>query len=78
MGQATADALNGLEVLVDFRNAVAHGNESAVAAAVATGEIKATLASYRVHRRTLDQLVDTMDQVVATELANELHIAPPW
>lgn len=73
-----ADAVLGLEVLVDFRNAVAHGNESALTAAVATGQIKATLASYRAHRRALNALVGTMDQVVSTELANELHVAPPW
>ncbi|MDA8038247.1 MAG: hypothetical protein M0Z69_03635 [Actinomycetota bacterium] len=78
LGQATADALNGLDLLVDFRNAVAHGNESSVAATVATGQIKATLASYRAHRRTLDQVVGTMDQVVASELANELRIPRPW
>ena len=50
------DAVDGLEVLVDFRNAVAHGNESALAAAAATGQIKPTLASYRSRRRTLNQL----------------------
>lgn len=78
VSQEVTDAVDGLEVLVDFRNAVAHGNESALAAAVATGQIKPTLVSYRSHRRTLDQLVGTMDQVASAELANELHIAPPW
>lgn len=75
---AVTGAVDGLEVVVDFRNAVAHGNESALAAAVTTGQIKPTLASYRSHRRTLNQLVGTMDHVVSTELANELHVAPPW
>jgi hypothetical protein len=73
-----SDAVDGLEVLVEFRNAVAHGNESALAASVATGQIEPTLVSYRSRRRTLNRLVGTMDQVVSTELASELHVAPPW
>jgi len=60
VSKAVTDAVLGLEVLVDFRNAVAHGNESALTAAVATGQIKATLASYRAHRRALNALVGTI------------------
>jgi hypothetical protein len=78
LGQAVTDAVDVLEVLVDFRNAVAHGNESELAAVEATGRVRATLTSYRAHRRALNQLVGTMDEVVATELANELDIAAPW
>ena len=44
----------------------------------ATGRVRATLASYRAHRRALNRLVATMDEVVATELANELGVAAPW
>ena len=78
LGRAVTDAVDGLEVLVDFRNAVAHGNESELVAVEATGRVRATLTSYRAHRRALNRLVDTMDAVVATELANELDIAAPW
>lgn len=78
MGSVVAGTVDGLEVLVDFRNAVAHGNESELSAVVATGQIKATLTSYRVHRKALNELVDTMDQVVSTELAAGLAIAAPW
>lgn len=75
---AVSDAVDGLEVLVNFRNAVAHGNESELVTVVATGQVKATLASYRAHRKALNQLVGTMDQVVSTELATALTIAAPW
>jgi hypothetical protein len=78
VSQPLADAIDGLEVLVDFRNAVAHGNESELAAVVASGHIKASMTSFRIHRRTVTRLVGTMDHVVSTELARGLHIAPPW
>lgn len=73
-----AYGVDGLEALIDFRNAVAHGNESELAGIVATGRVRATLKSYRAHRRALDDLVSTMDHVVSTELAKELQIAEPW
>ncbi|HVX19121.1 MAG TPA: hypothetical protein VHA73_13910 [Acidimicrobiales bacterium] len=65
-------------MLVDFRNAIAHGDENTLANAVATGKVKPTLGSYRAHRRSLNRLVDTMDRVVAVELAKALDIASPW
>jgi hypothetical protein len=77
-GAAMEAALAKLEFLARFRNAVAHGNESELTGIVASGDIKATLASYRQHRRMLNRLVDTMDRLVAAELATVLQIPPPW
>lgn len=73
-----SDALARLDLLVRFRNAVVHGNESELASTVASGEIAATLTWYRRYRGTLNQLVGTMDRVVAAELALGLQITPPW
>lgn len=77
-GAAIKEALTKLELLVRFRNAIAHGNESELAGIVASGDIKPTLGSYRQYRRTLNRLVGTMDRVVATELATVLQIPSPW
>lgn len=77
-GAAIEEALTKLELLVRFRNAIAHGNESELAGIVASGDIKPTLGSYRQYRRTLNRLVGTMDRVVATELATVLQIPSPW
>lgn len=67
-----------LETLVRFRNAIAHGNDSEVSQLVAEGEIAPTLRSYRQYRRAMNRLVDTMDHVVASELAAVLQLPPPW
>lgn len=75
--QAEAD-LDALDRVVEFRNAISHGNDAEVAAMVATGTIKATKASYREHRKILDRLVGTIDDVVSIELSRLLHILPPW
>lgn len=77
-GGVIEDALTKLDLLVRFRNAVAHGNESELVGIVASGDINATLASYRQYRRTLNRLVATMDRVVAAELGTVLQIPPPW
>ncbi len=77
-GADMEEALEKLELLVKFRNAVAHGNESELAALIVDGSIKATLTSYRGFRTTLKRLVGTMDRVVAAELASGLRIPPPW
>jgi hypothetical protein len=77
-GSRMEEALAQLEVLVRFRNAIAHGNESALAAIVASGQITPTLTSFRAYRRALNRLVGTMDRVAATELAAVLQIPPPW
>lgn len=77
-GNKVEDALRGLDLLVMFRNAIAHGNESEVQQLVAGGDIKATLTSYRAYRKILNTLVGTMDAVVARELASGLGIPSPW
>lgn len=77
-GTDIENALEGLDLLVRFRNAIAHGNESVLQRLVSGGEIKATLTSYRTYRRTLNRLVGTMDRVVAAELASGLDIPRPW
>jgi hypothetical protein len=71
-------ALARLEVLVDFRNAIGHGNETEIADLVGKGEIKATKRTYRRYRRTLERLARRMDRVVATKLGDLLSIPPPW
>jgi hypothetical protein len=77
-GPTEAQALDRLDTLVKFRNAVAHGNERAIAGFAQRGEITATLSSYRQYRTTLRRLVATMDRVVAAELAAGLRIPLPW
>lgn len=77
-GADIEDALERLDLLVKFRNAVAHGNESELEQLISGGHIKATLTSYRTYRKTLSKLVVTMDRVVAAELASGLQIPPPW
>ena len=76
-GRADQD-LARLELLVDFRNAVVHGNESEVHALTRKRPIATTLRSYHLFRRTCDRLVRRLDTVVAAELAAELQISQPW
>ena len=76
-GRADRD-LARLELLVDFRNAVVHGNESEVQSLIHRKEIRATMDSYRTFRRTLNRVVRQLDTVVATELGAELQISRPW
>ncbi len=77
-GPAAERALHRLDVLVDFRNAVGHGNETEVSTLVAAGQIRATKQSYRGYRRTLQELASSMDRVVADDLASVLEVSPPW
>lgn len=74
-GNADRD-IQRLELLVSFRNAVVHGNESEVGALRQSHGIAATMASYRMYKST--RLVQRLDQVVATGIAGELQIAHPW
>ena len=69
--------LDRLDVLVDFRNAIGHGNETEIAALVSQGEIKVTNKVYRRYRRTLEQLAGTIDGVVAAKMATLLNIPRP-
>jgi hypothetical protein len=70
--------LQRLDVLVDFRNAIGHGNEAQIASLGATGEIRATKRMYLRYRRTLERLAGTMDRAVAAKMAEVLDIQPPW
>lgn len=78
LGNATIRALEALDRLVDFRNAVSHGNETEITALVSGGLIKATKASYAEYRKTLDRLAGTIDAEVAATLAARLQIPAPW
>lgn len=89
LGIAIVDALNVkgasfredvrlLDVLVDFRNAIVHGNETEVTSIIGTGDIKATKTVYKAYRKTVDRLATTMDEVVAARLGSILGVEPPW
>lgn len=77
-GATTEGQLEALDRVVDYRNAVGHGNEAKIAAFESSGEIKATKRSYQQHCRALDALAGTMDDVVAEQLARTLGIPRPW
>jgi hypothetical protein len=78
VGSDVVGQLEALDRVVDYRNAIGHGDETKIAALKAGGEIKATKRSYELHRRALDALAGTMDDVVADRLASSLGIARPW
>ncbi|HEY5244452.1 MAG TPA: hypothetical protein VIJ60_02205 [Acidimicrobiales bacterium] len=65
-------------MLVDFRNAIVHGNEDTIRSLVAGGVIAATKGSYVMHRRALNGLAATMDDEVAGQLGTLLKIGRPW
>jgi hypothetical protein len=77
-GARSKEDLRRLDLLVDFRNAIGHGNEAEIAALTAGGEIDATKTTYRRYRRAIQRLAATMDQVVGTMMAAELGIPAPW
>ena len=77
-GLRTAADLDRLDELVEFRNAIVHGNEPEIQSLVTRYETRITLSSYRRFRQTLDRLVRIMDTVVATELAANLRVQRPW
>lgn len=77
-GQATERRLEALDRVVDYRNAIGHGDEAKIVALEAEGKIKATKRSYQHHRQSLDALAGTMDAVVAEQLAQSLGISRPW
>lgn len=78
VGRAETEMLQSLDLLVDFRNAIGHGNETEIAALIAGGRIKDTKRSYLSYRRRLEELAVIMDDVVAAKLASVLRIAAPW
>ena len=70
--------IDRLELLVRFRNAIAHGNESEVRSLVQGYSIRPTLRAYRSFKTAINRLVGKLDAVVAAELAGELGIRRPW
>lgn len=76
-GPATVAHLDALDRVVDYRNAIGHGDETKIATIEATGDIKATKRSYEQHRRALDALAGTMDDIVAEKLAISLGVPRP-
>lgn len=77
-GPATVSQLELLDALVDYRNAVGHGDEARIATLEAEGRVRATKKSYTEHRRSLDGLAGTIDSTVAAGLARVLGTTEPW
>lgn len=75
---SAAAELDALEELIDYRNAIGHGDESAIASIEAIGRIKATKSSYRKYRQMIDRLAGRMDEVVADQLSALLGVNRPW
>ncbi|MGQ0742776.1 MAG: hypothetical protein ACT4OS_00250 [Acidimicrobiales bacterium] len=75
---AVATELDYLEALIDFRNAIGHGEESEIAMIESGGSVRSTKASYMRSRRTLDRLAGTMDEVVSARLGALLGAPNPW
>jgi hypothetical protein len=78
VGPPTRRRLDMLDVLVDYRNAIGHGDEANIAAIEARAPICSTKQSYRKHRHALNGLAGTIDVVVARELAIVLGTTRPW
>ena len=77
-GSRAITDLARVDELVDFRNAIVHGNETQVQLLVKSYRTNVSLKSYRQFRKSLDRLVWIMDNVVAVELADGLQISRPW
>jgi hypothetical protein len=77
-GPSTERHLEDLETLVDYRNAIGHGDESKIATIEASAAIRSTKRSYQQHRQALNALAGTMDGVVARQLSALLAISRPW
>jgi hypothetical protein len=77
-GPATTQRLEALETLLDFRNAVGHGDDTAVVRLEKSGRIASTKSSYLRYRSALIALANTIDQTVADQLGELLAIGPPW
>jgi hypothetical protein len=78
LGTATVQRLDCLDVLVEFRNAIGHGQESKIQILEASGLIQASKKSYDLHRQAIDDLAGDLDEVVSRKLATILQIARPW
>ncbi|MDQ6782076.1 MAG: hypothetical protein M3063_01245, partial [Actinomycetota bacterium] len=77
-GAVTQLQLVGLEQLIDYRNAIGHGDETKTVALESATNIRSTKGSYLRNRRALNSLASTMDDVVATQLTALLGVTRPW
>lgn len=77
-GSMTETRLTSLDQVVDFRNAITHGEEATIEQIEANGSVRSTKRSFQRHRRALDNLAGTMDRVVAAQLARFMEIELPW
>ena len=77
-GARTDERLVMLEELIDFRNAIGHGQESAIAALEDRGAIASTKSSYVRYRKALNGLAGTMNDVLSEQLASMLETGRPW
>lgn len=77
-GARTEERLVMLEELIDFRNAIGHGQESAIAALEDRGAIASTKSSYVRYRKALNGLAGTMNDVLSEQLASMLETGRPW
>lgn len=77
-GPATINRLDKLEIMLDYRNAIGHGDESKIVAIEGAGQITATKASYQKYRQAMSGLAGTMDSVVAERLSQVLGTPRPW
>lgn len=78
LGPTTRGQLDDLDRLVDYRNAISHGNEGKIASLEAGSDLRSTKASYQRYRRSIDKLAGTMDAEVARQLAVLLGVRQPW
>jgi hypothetical protein len=78
VGPSTRRRLDMLEVLVDYRNAIGHGDEANIGVIEGRAPIRSTMRSYVQNRRSIDALVGTIDAVVALELSTTLEMSRPW
>ena len=77
-GQATERQLDTLERVVDYRNAIGHGDEAKIVAFEARGRDQGHQKSSSNTAKRSTALPVTMDDVVAQQLASLLSIPKPW
>lgn len=77
-GPETIRQLELLDILVDYRNAIGHGDEAQIAELEASGDVKATKKAYLQHRRSLDLLAGTMESVVTSGMTRMLGTPVKW
>lgn len=78
MGPRSVARLELLDRLVDYRNAVGHGDDDAIELLEARGRIRATKNSYLRYKRSLDCLAGTIDRAVSIGLRQVLSGPEPW